>query len=121
MILQIFVFYFDGFLRLLVYLQKKIYAYFSKKYFLPVYKYFCVQHWLEPGKRVSQQIKGISPVTLYLGVKFYAADPCKLAEEVTRYIPYTISTHTISTISTLIISTHIYNIYTLYTISKYYL
>ena len=85
----------------------------SNKYFLPVYKYFCVQHWLEPGKRVSQQIKGISPVTLYLGVKFYAADPCKLAEEVTRYI--LISTHIVSTISTHIvstISTHIYNIET---------
>ena len=73
----------------------------SNKYFLPVYKYFCVQHWLEPGKRVSQQIKGISPVTLYLGVKFYAADPCKLAEEVTRYIHI----HNIYTNS-------IYNIYT---------
>ena len=75
----------------------------SNKYFLPVYKYFCVQHWLEPGKRVSQQIKGISPVTLYLGVKFYAADPCKLAEEVTRYIHiHNIYTH------------DIYNIYRIY-------
>ena len=43
------------------------------------------QHWLDPNKRVSQQIKGISPITLYLGVKFYAADPCKLVEEITRY------------------------------------
>ena len=43
------------------------------------------QHWLEPGKRVSAQIKGGSPVTLYLGVKFYSADPCKLVEEITRY------------------------------------
>ena len=43
------------------------------------------QHWLDPQKRVSQQIKGVSPVTLYLGVKYYAADPCKLAEEITRY------------------------------------
>ena len=24
-------------------------------------------------------------MTLYLGVKYYAADPCKLAEEITRY------------------------------------
>ena len=87
------------------------------KYFLPVYKYFCVQHWLEPGKRVSQQIKGISPVTLYLGVKFYAADPCKLAEEVTRYIILTyIYTHSIYNIYTYsiynIYSHSIYNIYT---------
>ena len=43
------------------------------------------QHWLDLQKRVCQQIKGISPVTLYLGVKYYAADPCKLAEEITRY------------------------------------
>ncbi|XP_023322945.1 band 4.1-like protein 4 [Eurytemora carolleeae] len=42
-------------------------------------------HWLDPNKKVSQQIKGVSPITLYLGVKFYAADPCKLAEEITRY------------------------------------
>jgi hypothetical protein len=42
-------------------------------------------HWLDPAKRVSQQIKGVSPITLYLGVKFYAADPCKLVEEITRY------------------------------------
>ena len=44
-----------------------------------------LQHWLDPAKRVSQQIKGVSPITLYLGVKFYAADPCKLVEEITRY------------------------------------
>ena len=43
------------------------------------------QHWLDLQKRVCHQIKGISPVTLYLGVKYYAADPCKLAEEITRY------------------------------------
>jgi len=42
-------------------------------------------HWLDPNKRVSQQIKGVSPITLYLGVKFYAADPCRLVEEITRY------------------------------------
>ena len=29
-------------------------------------------------------VLGVSPITLYLGVKFYAADPCKLAEEITR-------------------------------------
>lgn len=44
-----------------------------------------MQHWLDPSKRVSQQIKGVSPITLYLGVKFYAADPCRLVEEITRY------------------------------------
>ena len=27
----------------------------------------------------------MSPVTLYMGVKFYAADPCRLVEEITRY------------------------------------
>ncbi|GBO40731.1 Band 4.1-like protein 4A, partial [Araneus ventricosus] len=27
----------------------------------------------------------ISPVTLYFGVKFYASDPCRLLEEITKY------------------------------------
>ena len=44
------------------------------------------QHWIDPGKRVSTQIRGIVPVTLYLGVKFYAADPSRLVEEITRYL-----------------------------------
>lgn len=43
------------------------------------------QHWLDPTKRVDRQIRSTSPVTLYLGVKFYAADPCRLIEEITRY------------------------------------
>ncbi|KAL5004262.1 hypothetical protein ScPMuIL_017718 [Solemya velum] len=43
-------------------------------------------HWLEPQKSLSSQLKYcLSPVTLYFGVKFYPADPCKLKEEVTRY------------------------------------
>lgn len=46
-----------------------------------------LQHWLDPGKRVCRQIggKGVTPITLYFGVKFYAADPCRLVEEITRY------------------------------------
>ena len=44
-----------------------------------------IQHWLDPLKRVARQIRTTSPVTLYLGVKFYAADPCRLIEEITRY------------------------------------
>ncbi|XP_043279671.1 band 4.1-like protein 4 isoform X1 [Venturia canescens] len=47
--------------------------------------------WLDPSKKVSKQLrtrKG-EPTsdthTLYFGVKFYAADPCKLIEEITRY------------------------------------
>ena len=47
--------------------------------------FLCFQHWLDPNKRVSRQIRSTSPVTLYLGVKFYAADPCRLVEEITRY------------------------------------
>eukprot|EP00096_Caligus_rogercresseyi_P009441 TRINITY_DN3212_c0_g2_i1.p1 TRINITY_DN3212_c0_g2~~TRINITY_DN3212_c0_g2_i1.p1 ORF type:complete len:821 (+),score=153.89 TRINITY_DN3212_c0_g2_i1:54-2465(+) len=42
-------------------------------------------HWLEPAKKVSHQIRGVAPITLYMGVKFYAADPCRLVEEITRY------------------------------------
>ncbi|XP_046399436.1 band 4.1-like protein 4A isoform X2 [Ischnura elegans] len=42
-------------------------------------------HWLDPTKKVAKQLKGTDPFTLYFGVKFYAADPCKLLEEITRY------------------------------------
>ncbi|XP_076356154.1 band 4.1-like protein 4 isoform X2 [Tachypleus tridentatus] len=42
-------------------------------------------HWLEPTKKVVKQLKGTSPCTLSFNVKFYASDPCKLAEEITRY------------------------------------
>ncbi|XP_017143064.1 filaggrin isoform X1 [Drosophila miranda] len=43
-------------------------------------------HWLDPASRISRQLKPKSdPYDLYFGVKFYAADPCKLLEEITRY------------------------------------
>ncbi|XP_049964471.1 band 4.1-like protein 4 [Schistocerca serialis cubense] len=42
-------------------------------------------HWLDPAKKIAKQLKGTDPFTLYFGVKFYAADPCKLLEEITRY------------------------------------
>ncbi|XP_018022829.1 putative uncharacterized protein DDB_G0282133 [Hyalella azteca] len=42
-------------------------------------------HWLDPTKRLMKQLKGTSPFTLYFSVKFYAADPTKLVEEITRY------------------------------------
>ncbi|CAG9759767.1 unnamed protein product [Ceutorhynchus assimilis] len=42
-------------------------------------------HWLDPAKKLNKQIKGDDLYTLYFGVKFYAADPCKLLEEITRY------------------------------------
>ncbi|XP_012270189.1 band 4.1-like protein 4 isoform X2 [Orussus abietinus] len=47
--------------------------------------------WLDPSKKIGKQLKvqkgDPSPDThtLYFGVKFYAADPCKLIEEITRY------------------------------------
>nr|XP_022901841.1 band 4.1-like protein 4 isoform X2 [Onthophagus taurus] len=41
--------------------------------------------WLDPAKKLSRQLRGAEPFTLYFGVKFYAADPCKLLEEITRY------------------------------------
>ncbi|XP_050099346.1 uncharacterized protein LOC126579776 isoform X2 [Anopheles aquasalis] len=46
-------------------------------------------HWLDPAARLSRQLKG-GKVTfdLYFGVKFYACDPCKLVEEITRYQLY---------------------------------
>lgn len=42
-------------------------------------------HWLDPAKRLGAQLCGRDLHTLYFGVKFYAADPCKLLEELTRY------------------------------------
>ncbi|XP_053671928.1 uncharacterized protein LOC128722119 [Anopheles nili] len=46
-------------------------------------------HWLDPGARLSRQLKaGKLPYDLYFGVKFYACDPCKLVEEITRYQLY---------------------------------
>ncbi|GFU23935.1 band 4.1-like protein 4A [Nephila pilipes] len=41
--------------------------------------------WLDPLQKVDKQLKGLSPFTLYFGVKFYASDPCRLLEEITRY------------------------------------
>ncbi|XP_073406768.1 band 4.1-like protein 4A isoform X4 [Dendrobates tinctorius] len=44
--------------------------------------------WLDPAKTISEHKDLIStgpPYTLYFGVKFYAEDPCKLKEEITRY------------------------------------
>ncbi|BFY98999.1 hypothetical protein BsWGS_02039 [Bradybaena similaris] len=44
-------------------------------------------HWLDFGKSLVSQLKGCtSNPRLYFGVKFYAADPCKLQEEITRYL-----------------------------------
>ncbi|XP_049881317.1 band 4.1-like protein 4 isoform X2 [Pectinophora gossypiella] len=42
-------------------------------------------HWLDVGKRLKRQLRGSDSYTFYFGVKFYAADPCKLLEEITRY------------------------------------
>ncbi|PRD22958.1 UNVERIFIED_CONTAM: Band 4.1-like protein 4A [Trichonephila clavipes] len=34
---------------------------------------------------MSFSFPGLSPFTVYFGVKFYASDPCRLLEEITRY------------------------------------
>ncbi|XP_054159627.1 band 4.1-like protein 4 [Oppia nitens] len=41
--------------------------------------------WLDSSKRVMKQLNYSNPITLYFCVKFYASDPCKLLEEITRY------------------------------------
>lgn len=41
--------------------------------------------WLDVDKSALKQLKGVQPMTVYFGVKYYATDPCKLAEEITRY------------------------------------
>lgn len=44
-----------------------------------------IQHWLDQSARISRQLKGSNDThDLYFGVKFYAADPTKLIEEITR-------------------------------------
>lgn len=42
-------------------------------------------HWLDATKKIHKQMKGVTAFTFYFGVKFYASDPCKLLEEITRY------------------------------------
>ncbi|XP_051972817.1 band 4.1-like protein 4 isoform X1 [Xyrauchen texanus] len=45
-------------------------------------------YWLDPAKTLAEHKDLITtgpPYTLYFGVKFYAEDPCKLKEEITRY------------------------------------
>jgi len=41
--------------------------------------------WLDMDKSALKQLRDSYPMTVYFGVKFYASDPCKLAEEITRY------------------------------------
>ncbi|XP_057348657.1 band 4.1-like protein 4A isoform X3 [Manis pentadactyla] len=45
-------------------------------------------YWLDPAKSLAEHKELINtgpPYTLYFGIKFYAEDPCKLKEEITRY------------------------------------
>ncbi|XP_060765174.1 band 4.1-like protein 4 isoform X3 [Neoarius graeffei] len=45
-------------------------------------------YWLDPAKTLAEHKDLIAtgpPYTVYFGVKFYAEDPCKLKEEITRY------------------------------------
>lgn len=42
--------------------------------------------WLDPVKPVVKQLTAGPPYLLYFCVKFYAADPCRLHEELTRYL-----------------------------------
>ncbi|KAL2087706.1 hypothetical protein ACEWY4_016534 [Coilia grayii] len=45
-------------------------------------------YWLDSSKTLAEHKDLITtgpPYTLYFGVKFYAEDPCKLKEEITRY------------------------------------
>lgn len=45
------------------------------------------QHWLDQTARISRQLRGSKDIfELYFGVKFYAADPTKLIEEITRWV-----------------------------------
>ncbi|XP_048580090.1 uncharacterized protein LOC5514796 isoform X2 [Nematostella vectensis] len=44
-----------------------------------------VGHWLDPTKKIKKQVKIGPPYTLHFRVKFYAAEPHELGEELTRY------------------------------------
>ncbi|KAM4638905.1 band 4.1-like protein 4A isoform 4-T4 [Amazona ochrocephala] len=47
-----------------------------------------LKYWLDPAKTLAEHKELINtgpPYTLYFGIKFYAEDPCKLKEEITRY------------------------------------
>ncbi|XP_031568493.1 uncharacterized protein LOC116303153 isoform X2 [Actinia tenebrosa] len=44
-----------------------------------------VSHWLDPTKKIKKQVKIGPPYTLHFRVKFYAAEPHDLGEELTRY------------------------------------
>ncbi|KAM9587285.1 band 4.1-like protein 4A isoform 5-T5 [Morphnus guianensis] len=47
-----------------------------------------IKYWLDPAKTLAEHKELINtgpPYTLYFGIKFYAEDPCKLKEEITRY------------------------------------
>lgn len=41
--------------------------------------------WLDMKRNAIKQLRDSQPMTVYFGVKYYASDPCKLAEEITRY------------------------------------
>lgn len=44
-----------------------------------------VSHWLNPMKKIKKQVKIGPPYTLHFRVRFYAAEPQDLTEELTRY------------------------------------
>uniref|UniRef100_T2M5L9 Band 4.1-like protein 5 n=1 Tax=Hydra vulgaris TaxID=6087 RepID=T2M5L9_HYDVU len=44
-----------------------------------------VPHWVNPVKKVKKQVEIGPPYTLHFRVKFYALEPHKLKEELTRY------------------------------------
>jgi band 4.1-like protein 4A len=51
-----------------------------------IYRFSHIQHWLDANTRLSRQLKYDESINeLYFSVKFYAVDPCKLIEEITRY------------------------------------
>ncbi|XP_074851295.1 FERM domain-containing protein 3 isoform X3 [Carettochelys insculpta] len=47
-----------------------------------------IQHWLEPNKSISKQMKSHPPYTMCFRVKFYPHEPLKIKEELTRYLLY---------------------------------
>ncbi|CAG2116664.1 unnamed protein product [Medioppia subpectinata] len=46
------------------------------------------RNWLDPTRSIIKQVKGVDPIVFCFRVKFYAADPSLLKEEITRYFLY---------------------------------
>ncbi|XP_022257681.1 FERM domain-containing protein 5-like [Limulus polyphemus] len=43
------------------------------------------RHWLDTGRSILKQVKGLQPIIFCFRVKFYSPEPHQMKEEITRY------------------------------------